>query len=54
MYIYNSKLEIIIGRKSLFYDAYDQIMNKSPLELKKRLRIKYIGEDSVDDGSLLR
>jgi len=54
MSIYNGNLEFIIDRKSLFYDAYDQIMNKSPYELKKRLSIKYIKEEGIDAGGLLR
>jgi len=54
MYIYNPNLEIFINRKTLFYDAYYQFMNKSPQELKRRLYIKYIGEEGVDAGGLLR
>jgi len=51
---YNLNLNIYINRKSLFYDAYYQIMRKSPLELKSRLRIKYKGEEGLDAGGLLR
>jgi len=46
--------KIFIDRKSLFYDAYDQIMNKSPYELKKNLCIKYKNELGIDAGGLLR
>ena len=41
MNMYNADLEIFINRKNLFYDTYDQIMNKTPFELKKKLHIKY-------------
>jgi len=34
---YNRNLEILINRKNLFYDAYSQIMNIIPFELKKNL-----------------
>jgi len=51
---YNENLEILIDRKSLFYDTYDQIMYRSHHELKKRLCIKYIGEEGLDAGGLLR
>jgi len=54
MSTYSSKLELFIDRKTLFSDAYDQIMNKEYYELKKRLCIKYIGEEGIDAGGLLR
>jgi len=54
MKIYNDDLEIFIDRKSLFYDAYEQIMNRSIYQLKKRLHIRYIGEEGIDEGGLLR
>jgi len=54
MGINDLKLYISINRKSLFYDAYDQIINESPYELKKKLRIKYIEESGIDAGGLLR
>jgi len=51
---YQTYSKIYIDRKSLFYDAYAQIMNKTPFELKKGFSIKYIGEEGVDAGGLLR
>jgi len=54
IHIYKINLDIFINRKTLFFDAYDQIMNKSPEELKKRLYIKYKGEEGVDAGGLLK
>jgi len=57
-YIINNQyypfIELYIDRKSLFYDAYNQIMNKSTLGLKSGFRINYIGEQGVDYGGLLR
>ncbi|ORX86582.1 HECT-domain-containing protein [Anaeromyces robustus] len=52
--IENIETEILIHRKNLFNDAYDSIMNRSPNQLKNRLRIKYIGEEGIDTGGLLR
>ena len=47
-------LKIFINRKTLFFDAYDQIMYKSSQELKQKLNIKYIGEKGVDASGLLK
>ena len=54
MNLYDSNLELYINRKNLFYDAYDIIMSKDPYELKKRLCIRYMGEEGLDAGGLLR
>jgi len=54
MNVFNKNLELIIDRKYLFIDAYEQIMNKNPYELKNRLSIKYKGEEGLDAGGLLR
>jgi len=54
MNTYNANLELVIDRKNLFRDAYDQIMNKSPLDLKRRLHIRYKEEEGLDIGGLLR
>ncbi len=54
MNIVDKKLEIFINRESLFYDAYNEIMKKTPIELKKRISINYIGEEGIDAGGLLR
>ncbi|ORX62479.1 HECT-domain-containing protein [Anaeromyces robustus] len=52
--INNSETRIIINRNNLFNDAFTKIMNKSPEELKKLLRIKYKDEEGIDAGGLLR
>jgi len=52
--IFGPNLNIYIDRKSLFYDAHNEIMNKSVYELKKGFNIKYMGEIGVDCGGLLR
>eukprot|EP00833_Pecoramyces_ruminatium_P001440 jgi/Orpsp1_1/1175472/evm.model.c7180000054023.2 len=54
MKILNSNTFISIHRDNLFDDAYTAIMNKSPIDLKKRLKIVYIGEVGIDAGGLLR
>jgi len=50
----DANIIIKINRNNLFNDAFDGIINQSPEELKKRLRIKYIGEEGLDAGGLLR
>jgi len=54
MTIENKKLKIFINRRNLFFDAYNQIIHKSPQDLKKKLFIIYKGEEGVDAGGLLR
>ena len=51
---YAEKVNLYIDRKYLLYDAYDQIIEKNTMELKKRLNIVYKEEDGVDAGGLLR
>jgi len=52
----NSNDSILIGinRNDLFNDAYEEIMSKSPHELKKRLAIVYGNENGIDAGGILR
>eukprot|EP00833_Pecoramyces_ruminatium_P007735 jgi/Orpsp1_1/1181767/evm.model.c7180000078511.1 len=46
--------EIKINRNHLFDDAYNFIMKNKVENLKKRIAIKYIGEEGIDAGGLLR
>eukprot|EP00833_Pecoramyces_ruminatium_P000258 jgi/Orpsp1_1/1174290/evm.model.c7180000049570.1 len=41
---------ISLRRLDLFAEAYYNIENKSPEELKKRLKINYEGETGIDAG----
>jgi len=50
----DANIIIEINRNNLFNDAFNGIMSQSPEELKKRLRIKYIGEEGLDASGLLR
>ena len=50
----DANLEIFINRRDMFGSAYYEIMNKKPMELKKRLHIKYLGEEGLDAGGLLK
>ncbi len=54
MRILNSATGIEVDRSNLFNDAISGIMNKSPQELKRRLRIIYKREEGLDAGGLLR
>jgi len=54
MKILDSTTLIQVNRNNLFSNAYNGIMGKSPEELKKRLKVKYIDEEGIDAGGLLR
>lgn len=43
-----------VRRSHIFEDAYHEIMRQSPTDLKKRLMIKFEGEDGLDYGGLSR
>ncbi|CEG67326.1 Putative E3 ubiquitin-protein ligase [Rhizopus microsporus] len=45
---------IKIRRDHIFEDAYAEIMRQAPADLKKRLMIKFDGEDGLDYGGLSR
>jgi E3 ubiquitin-protein ligase NEDD4 len=43
-----------VRRSHIFEDSYAEIMRQSPNDLKKRLMIKFDGEDGLDYGGLSR
>jgi len=43
-----------VRRTHIFEDSYHEIMRQSPADLKKRLMIKFDGEDGLDYGGLSR
>ncbi|KAG0164721.1 NEDD4 E3 ubiquitin-protein ligase [Apophysomyces sp. BC1034] len=45
---------IKVRRDHIFEDAYAEIMRQAPADLKKRLMIKFDGEDGLDYGGLSR
>ncbi|KAF9583082.1 hypothetical protein BGW38_010284 [Lunasporangiospora selenospora] len=45
---------IKVRRSHIFEDSYHEIMRHSPTDLKKRLMIKFEGEDGLDYGGLSR
>ncbi|KAI9268720.1 hypothetical protein BY458DRAFT_511338 [Sporodiniella umbellata] len=45
---------IRVRRNQIFEDAYAEIMRHTPMDLKKRLMIKFDGEDGLDYGGLSR
>ncbi|CAG8441967.1 15255_t:CDS:10 [Acaulospora colombiana] len=45
---------IKVRRNFIFEDAYSEIMRQQPQDLKKRLMIKFDGEDGLDYGGLSR
>ncbi|KAH8117461.1 HECT-domain-containing protein [Phellopilus nigrolimitatus] len=46
--------QIKVRRNHLFEDSYAEIMRQSPTDLKKRLMIKFDGEDGLDYGGVSR
>jgi len=53
-YVDESFVAINVKRNNLFSEAFIRVMEKSPHEFKRKLRIKYIGENGVDAGGLLK
>ncbi|CAO3592000.1 unnamed protein product [Absidia cylindrospora] len=45
---------IKVRREHLFEDSYAEVMRHSPSDLKKRLMVKFDGEDGLDYGGLSR
>lgn len=48
------QVPIKVRRDHIFEDSYAEIMRQSPQELKKRLMVKFEGEDGLDYGGLSR
>lgn len=46
--------QIKVRRNHIFEDSYAEIMRQTPTDLKKRLMIKFDGEDGLDYGGLSR
>ena len=46
--------QIKVRRNHIFEDSYAEIMRQTPNDLKKRLMIKFEGEDGLDYGGLSR
>ena len=46
--------QIKIRRNHIFEDSYAEIMRQTPSDLKKRLMIKFDGEDGLDYGGVSR
>lgn len=45
---------IIVRRENIFEDAYAQIMSHKPSDLKRKLLIKFRGEEGLDYGGVSR
>jgi E3 ubiquitin-protein ligase NEDD4 len=45
---------IKVSRETIFEGSYSEIMRQTPNDLKKRLMIKFEGEDGLDYGGLSR
>jgi E3 ubiquitin-protein ligase NEDD4 len=54
MRILSGQCHVKVRRTHIFEDSYHEIMRQSAAELKKRLMIKFDGEDGLDYGGLSR
>lgn len=52
--ILSGQCHVKIRRSHIFEDSYAEIMRQTPSDLKKRLMIKFDGEDGLDYGGLSR
>lgn len=52
--ILSGQCHVKVRREHIFEDSYAEIMRQNPNELKKRLMIKFDGEDGLDYGGLSR
>lgn len=52
--IMSGQCHVKVRRSAIFEDSYAEIMRQSPADLKKRLMIKFDGEDGLDYGGLSR
>lgn len=52
--ISSGQCHVKVRRSHIFEDSYAEIMRQSPSDLKKRLMIKFDGEDGLDYGGLSR
>ncbi|RPA81827.1 HECT-domain-containing protein [Ascobolus immersus RN42] len=52
--ILSGQCHVKVRRHHIFEDSYAQIMQQNPNDLKKRLMVKFDGEDGLDYGGLSR
>ncbi|KAJ3358988.1 hypothetical protein HDU91_005054 [Kappamyces sp. JEL0680] len=48
------QVHLVIRRENIFEDSFTELMRYPPVELKKRLMIKFQGEEGLDYGGLSR
>jgi E3 ubiquitin-protein ligase NEDD4 len=48
------QVQMVIRRDHIFEDSFSEVMRYTPLDLKKRLMIKFQGEEGLDYGGLSR
>lgn len=52
--ILSGQCHVKVRRNHIFEDSYAEVMRQTPQELKKRLMVKFDGEDGLDYGGLSR
>jgi len=52
--ILSGQCHVKVRRSHIFEDSYAEVMRQTPQELKKRLMVKFDGEDGLDYGGLSR
>lgn len=48
----NTELVIEVHRDNILVDSLNQLMQASPADLKKRLHVKFVGEEGLDHGGV--
>ena len=49
-----SHIKINVSRNTVFEDSYNQVMRIQPQDLRRRLYIKFRGEEGLDYGGLTK
>ena len=50
----SGQVHLTVRRDNIFEDTFHEVMRYSPSELKKRLMIKFYGEEGLDYGGVSR
>lgn len=51
---HNHPIRMVIRRKDIFSDSYNQLSAKTPMELKGKLQIQFKDEEGYDAGGVSR
>lgn len=52
--VQSTSLNLVVDRKNLLEDTFKQLASFKPYELRKQLKVKFQGEDGIDEGGLCK